>query len=103
MSPFLDSALLSGRILAAAGELDRVADLIGGDLQLALAHGEPTSRYDLNYVRTTAVNGISERTQSRGYERAGFGCFDCIRPYQRRESQMKTVFHFTLLKRMLPD
>ena len=58
VSPFLDSALLSGRVLAAAGELDRVADLIGGDLQLALAHGEPTSRYDLNYVRTTSVNGI---------------------------------------------
>ena len=39
VSPFLDSALLSGRILAAAGELDLVADLIGGNLQLALAHG----------------------------------------------------------------
>ena len=58
VSPFLDSALLSGRVLAAAGELGRLEDLIGGELQLALAHGEPTSRYDLDHVRTTAVNGI---------------------------------------------
>lgn len=31
--------------------------MIGGGLQLAVAHGEPTSRYDLNHVRTSVDGG----------------------------------------------
>lgn len=58
VEPFLDSALLCGRIMAEAGETDRVEAMIAGDLQLALAHGEPTSRYDLNIVQATAKDGV---------------------------------------------
>lgn len=58
VEPFLDSALLCGRILAEAGDMDRVEEIIGGTLQLALAHSEPTSRYDLNQVTTTAKGNV---------------------------------------------
>ena len=58
VEPFLDGALLCGRILAHAGQADKVEAIIGGTLQLALAHGEPTSRYDLNYVQTTAKGNV---------------------------------------------
>jgi len=58
VEPFLDSAVLGGGLIATLGNdtqralLDQV---IGGTLHLAFAHGEPTSRYDLNRVETTAV------------------------------------------------
>lgn len=58
VEPFLDSALMCGRIMADAGDMDRVEQMIGGTLQMALAHGEPTSRYDLNHVRTTAKDNV---------------------------------------------
>lgn len=58
VEPFLDSALLCGRIMATAGEMDRVEQIIGGTVQMALAHGEPTSRYDLNRVQSTAKDGV---------------------------------------------
>ena len=58
VEPFLDGALLCGRILADAGNMDRVEQIIGGEVQMALAHGEPTSRYDLNHVVTTAKDGV---------------------------------------------
>ncbi|WP_390912615.1 acyl-CoA dehydrogenase family protein [Pseudosulfitobacter sp. SM2401] len=58
VEPFLDGALLCGRILAETGDTDRVEAIIGGTLQMALAHGEPTSRYDLNRVQTTAKDGV---------------------------------------------
>ena len=61
VEPVLDSALLPGRLLAAAGDTDRVADLIAGDLQLALAHGEPSSRYDLSQVDTVYDGGLTGR------------------------------------------
>ncbi|MEM8578167.1 MAG: acyl-CoA dehydrogenase [Pseudomonadota bacterium] len=54
VEPFLDSALLGGRILAACGNTEMVEEMIGGGLHLAVAHGEPDSRYDLNHVRTAA-------------------------------------------------
>ena len=54
VEPFLDSALLGGRLLAAAGREDLVEEMMGGGLQLAVAHGEPASRYDLAHVRTSA-------------------------------------------------
>lgn len=58
VEPFLDGALMCGRILAEAGDEARVEEIIGGGLQLALAHGEPTSRYDLNRVQTTAKGNV---------------------------------------------
>jgi alkylation response protein AidB-like acyl-CoA dehydrogenase len=58
VEPFLDTAVLGGGLIAALGTSDQKAlieDIIAGGLQLAFAHGEPTSRYDLNRVGTTAV------------------------------------------------
>ncbi|WP_299651787.1 acyl-CoA dehydrogenase family protein [uncultured Tateyamaria sp.] len=54
VEPILDSALIGGRLLAAAGKTDLVEQVIGGALHLAVAHGEPDSRYDLDHVNTTA-------------------------------------------------
>ncbi|WP_299295101.1 acyl-CoA dehydrogenase family protein [uncultured Tateyamaria sp.] len=53
VEPVLDSALMGGRLLAAAGKTDLVELVIGGSLHLAVAHGEPDSRYDLDHVNTT--------------------------------------------------
>ena len=47
--------LLGGRILAAAGH--DVEGIIGGTVQVALAHGEPDGRYDLTHVETRFENG----------------------------------------------
>ncbi|APX10342.1 acyl-CoA dehydrogenase family protein [Tateyamaria omphalii] len=57
VEPILDSALLGGRLLAAAGKTDFVEQVIGGALHLAVAHGEPDGRYDLDHVNTTATDG----------------------------------------------
>ncbi|GGX58887.1 acyl-CoA dehydrogenase [Tateyamaria omphalii] len=57
VEPVLDSALIGGRLLAAAGKADMVEQVIGGALHLAVAHGEPDSRYDLDHVNTTASDG----------------------------------------------
>ena len=46
VEPVLDSALMGGRLLAAAGQTDKVEALLAGGLQLALAHGEPGGRYE---------------------------------------------------------
>jgi alkylation response protein AidB-like acyl-CoA dehydrogenase len=57
VEPVLDSAVLAGGLLADQGneaQQAHVETLIGGGLHMALAHGEPTSRYDLNRVQTTA-------------------------------------------------
>ena len=57
VEPFLDTAILGGGLIAALGNDDQqalVEEVISGGLQLAFAHGEPTSRYDLNHVTTTA-------------------------------------------------
>lgn len=57
VEPFLDTAVLGGGLIAALGNDEQQAlieDLIGGGLQLALAHGEPVARYDLSRVETTA-------------------------------------------------
>jgi alkylation response protein AidB-like acyl-CoA dehydrogenase len=50
VEPILDTAVLGGGLLAAFGE--DVDDVIAGGQQLAFAHGEPTSRYDLARVET---------------------------------------------------
>ncbi|MEM8692740.1 MAG: acyl-CoA dehydrogenase family protein [Pseudomonadota bacterium] len=58
VEPFLDSALIGGHLLAEAGQGEKVEKVIEGALHLALAHGEPGSRYDLNHVETTARDGV---------------------------------------------
>mmetsp|Transcript_29565 Transcript_29565/g.58145 ORF Transcript_29565/g.58145 Transcript_29565/m.58145 type:complete len:357 (-) Transcript_29565:2415-3485(-) len=55
VEPFLDGALMGGRLLAAAGRSDMVDAVIAGTLQLALAHGEPGGRYDIDHVTTTVT------------------------------------------------
>ena len=57
VEPFLDSGLMAGRLLAAADREDLVEQVISGSLQLAVAHGEPGGRYDLDHVTTTATDG----------------------------------------------
>lgn len=57
VEPFLDTAVLAGGLIADLGDAAQqalVEQIIGGALQLAFAHGEPTSRYDLTRVATTA-------------------------------------------------
>jgi len=57
VEPFLDTAVLAGGLIADLGNADQqayVEEIIGGGLQLAFAQGEPSSRYDLNRVQTTA-------------------------------------------------
>lgn len=57
VEPFLDTAVLAGGLVADLGTeaqrglLERV---VAGEAQLAWAHGEPASRYDLSHVETTA-------------------------------------------------
>lgn len=57
VEPFLDTAVLAGGLLAASGNSAHKAHLegvIAGEIQLAFAHGEPTSRYDMSSVETRA-------------------------------------------------
>ena len=54
--PLLDTAVLGGGILAAVGSDEHktlIESVIDGSLQLALAHAEPKSRYELSRVDTT--------------------------------------------------
>ncbi len=58
VEPFLDTAVLAGGLIADLGDetqQSHVEEIIGGGLHLALAHGEPNSRYDLTRVATTAT------------------------------------------------
>ncbi|MBL3703833.1 pimeloyl-CoA dehydrogenase small subunit [Sulfitobacter sp. BDSS02] len=61
VEPFLDTAVLGGGLIARLGDdsqKELVEEVIAGSLHLALAHGEPVSRYDLSYVESTAkANG----------------------------------------------
>lgn len=52
VEPLLDTAVLAGSLVAERADL--VERVIAGDLHLALAHGEPQSRYDLENVQTRA-------------------------------------------------
>jgi alkylation response protein AidB-like acyl-CoA dehydrogenase len=63
VEPFLDTAVLAGGLIADLGSDDQQAhieEIIGGSLQLAFAHGEPSSRYDLTRVSTTATEKGSD-------------------------------------------
>ena len=58
VEPFMDTAVLAGGLIADLGndsQQAHVEEIIAGSLQLAFAHGEPTSRYDLTRVQTTAT------------------------------------------------
>jgi alkylation response protein AidB-like acyl-CoA dehydrogenase len=60
VEPFLETAVLGGGLLAALGTEEQRAllgDVIAGTRHLALAHGEPRSRYDLTRVGTAATGG----------------------------------------------
>ena len=55
VEPLLDTALLGGGLIARLGneaQKEMLAEVIAGDRHLALAHGEPESRYDLSRVAT---------------------------------------------------
>ena len=57
VEPLLDTAILGGGLIAALGtetQKELVEQVIGGEVHLALAHGEPNSRYDLAQVETMA-------------------------------------------------
>lgn len=57
VDPLLETGVLAGGLLAALGNGGQKAlleEVIAGSLQLALAHGEPAARYDLNFVETRA-------------------------------------------------
>ena len=57
VEPVLDTAVLAGGLIAKVGNSAQKAHLegvIGGETQLAFAHGEPQSRYDVADVQTVA-------------------------------------------------
>jgi alkylation response protein AidB-like acyl-CoA dehydrogenase len=56
VEPFL-AAILASRPLAEAGDTALLADVIGGDRVIALAHYEPQGRYGLSHVQTIAEQG----------------------------------------------
>jgi len=58
VEPFMETGVLAGGLIADLGNDDQQAhieEIIAGTLQLAFAHGEPISRYDLTRVATTAT------------------------------------------------
>ncbi len=94
VEPFLDTAVLGGGLITALGNASQttlIDDVIAGGLHLALAHGEPASRYDLSRVEATAkvdgdeivLNGrkaVVINAEAAGYlivsAREGGGAFD---------------------------
>jgi len=65
LEPFFATVVLGAGLVADAGSNEQQAEILpavaGGEMMLALAHGEPTSRFDLNAVATTAAK------QGKGY------------------------------------
>lgn len=55
VDPLIDSGVLGGGLLAACGRDELLETVIAGEMQLALAHTEPGSRYDTARVAATAV------------------------------------------------
>ncbi|MGI9374410.1 MAG: acyl-CoA dehydrogenase family protein [Hyphomicrobiales bacterium] len=67
VEPFTDTGVLAGGLLATLGSDTQKAHLegvISGQTQLAFAHGEPQSRYDLNHVETRATEASYSYTLS---------------------------------------
>ena len=54
VEPFL-ATLLAGTCLAAGGKAELLEEAIAGATRIALAYGEPASRYDLAHVETRAT------------------------------------------------
>lgn len=58
VDPLIDTAILGGGLIAALGNDEQkqlIDDIIGGVVQVALAHTEPASRYDISRVETSAA------------------------------------------------
>ena len=59
VEPFIPTVVLGGGLVSAAGSAEQkdeiLPKLVEGQLFLALAHGEPKSRYSLNHVETQAA------------------------------------------------
>jgi len=65
VEPFLPT-LLAGTALASAGNQEPLIEsVISGEALIALAHGEPTGRYELSHVQTAATK------ESDGYSISG--------------------------------
>ncbi|MCE8520846.1 acyl-CoA dehydrogenase family protein [Ruegeria pomeroyi] len=57
VEPVLDTAIIGGGLIASLGDdaqIPLVEAVIAGEIQLALAHGEASARYDLEHVATRA-------------------------------------------------
>ena len=58
LEPFLATVVLAGGVLREAGSAEQrselVPQIVGGELVMALAHGERGARYTLSHVETTA-------------------------------------------------
>ena len=57
VEPFLASAVLAGGLIAKLGkgaQRDLIEEIMAGSCLATLAHGEPDSRYDLEYIEATA-------------------------------------------------
>lgn len=57
VEPMLDTAIIGGGLIALLGDdaqMPLVEAVIAGEIQLALAHGEASARYDLDHVSTRA-------------------------------------------------
>ena len=58
VDPLLDTAVLGGGLIAALGnevQKQQIESVIAGTTQLAFAHAEPSSRYDMSQVESTAT------------------------------------------------
>jgi len=67
VEPFLPT-LLAGTILASQGDkhADLIEEVIAGSKLIALAHGEPASRYDLEHVEAKAEKSSDDQWQISG-------------------------------------
>jgi len=54
VEPFLATLLAGTALVEAGGNSDIIESAIGGEVLLAFAHGEPSSRYEMAHVTTTA-------------------------------------------------
>lgn len=58
VEPLIETAILAGGLIADLGTIDQhefLPDVMSGGHQLAFAHTEPGSRYDLRHISTTAT------------------------------------------------
>jgi alkylation response protein AidB-like acyl-CoA dehydrogenase len=63
IEPFLETGVLAGGLIAELGNHQQkkiLPKVMAGTVQLAFAHAERESRYELNRVATTAKSGVTE-------------------------------------------